>query len=139
MIEPIKIRLEDFGEVSKKNKYWLWHLIDNVHHPLLEIQPLDEEPSVFTQFHTFKEIVEKTKVPVYQTSVYEVVDFLFYLDNNILTAMKKKNNNELGPHILAFEHNRLVDHTINRCYCSEGIINILLTLNPELLNNFLDD
>lgn len=139
MIEPIKIRLEDFGEVSKNNKYWLWHLTDKVRNPILEIQPLDEEPSQFTQFHTFKEIVKKTKIPVYQTSVYDVVDFLFYLDNTILTALKKKNNNELGPHILAFEHSRLVDHTINRCYCSEGIINMLLNLNPDLLTNFVED
>lgn len=139
MIEPIKIRLEDFNEVSRNNKYWLWHLTEKVHSPILEIQPLDEEPSKFTHFHTFREIVEKTKIPVYQTSVYDVVDFLLYLDNTILTALKKKRNNQIGPHILAFEHSRLVDHTINRCYCSQGIIHMLLNLNPELLANFFDD
>lgn len=136
MIESKKIKLEDFQEVSKNNEYWLWHLTLPKPNNFLEILPLDEEPDEKIGFHTFREIVGQTKIPVFQSKMIEVIDFVLYLDNKILEVFKYKPQNELGALILGFNHSRLVDHTINRCYCSEGVINVLLSLNPELLSNF---
>lgn len=136
MIESKKIKLEDFQNVSKNNQYWLWHLTLPKPNDFLEIQPLDEEPNEDIGYHVFREIVSQTKIPVFQTKMIEVVDFVLYLDNKILEAFKNKKQDELGALILGFNHSKLVDHTINRCYCSEGVINILLSLNPKLLSNF---
>lgn len=139
MIQPTKIKLEDFQQVSNGNEYWLWHLTHEKHNEFLEIQPLDEEPNINTGFHSFQEIVRQTKIPVFQSKMIEVIDFVLYMDDKILGAFKNKRKDELGGLILGFNYSKLVDHTVNRCYCSEGIINILINLNPELLSNFGED
>lgn len=139
MISATKIKFEDFKRVSDDNKYWLWHLLDGNHHPHLEIKPLDVQPETLDGFHVFREIIEKTKIPVFQTQIHDVMDFVLYMDDKILNAIKNKDRENIGPIILAFNHSRLVDHTINRCYCSEGIINMLMSLNPEFVLNFYND
>ena len=126
-IEPI-----DFHKISKKHKHWLWHLTDTNVGEFLHIQSLSKK----MDFHFLNEIVNRTKIPIYETNIYDVINTVLYTDDIILQKLKRKKNKEIGPVVLGYNHNRFVYSTLHNCYCPEGVLEIIAKLNIEFLLNY---
>ena len=132
MIESKKMTLKDFPKVSRENEYWLWHLTGKDYLEYSDIQPLSGPPAISTKFHTFQEIMKNVHIPVYETPVLDVTDYLMYLDDIILQKIKKDKKWE-GPVIIGYNYSRMVYSTLHYCYCSDGVLEVIAKLNPELL------
>ena len=135
-MNPFLISLNDFEKISNDNEFWVWHLIDSIDNPLLEIQPLSKQ---IDRFHALETIINKTQIPYFETVIYDAMDFLLYLDNTILQKLKTKKPNRMGTALLGFNHSRFVYSTLHYCYCPEGVLEVIAKLNPEYLTNLIDD
>lgn len=136
MIQSYKLSLGDFLKISRENEYWLWHIVGKKYEEFSDIQPLSGPPAITTKFHTFREIMEKVPVPVFETGIDEAIDYLMYLDNTILQKIKKKHFD--GPVILGYNYSRFVYSTLHFCYCDEGVLEVISKLNPNLLSGLVD-
>lgn len=136
MIQHEYIKVEDFRRVGQSNEYWFWHFTNSKRNPLLAIQPLMGVPGE-VGFHPFKKLIEQVKIPVFETKTEDAFDFLISLDPNI-TARNIFHENNFATIILGFNYMRLVSSTQHpgKCYCSEGIIEIVAEMNIKLLDRF---
>ena len=129
-----KIEVKDFRKISVSNQYWLWHLTPNTRNELLDIQPISEPPCEKTDYHTFKEIIQQVQIPVYETRISDALDFLVNLDDFFLKPISE--GKDIGASVLGFNYGGFVWSTSHLCYCSEGIMEVIAKLNPELLLKF---
>jgi|LauGreDrversion4_2_1035121.scaffolds.fasta_scaffold97593_2 hypothetical protein len=134
MIQHKYIEVKDYQKVGKTNEFWLWHFTASQPNESLIIQPINEKPWDETGFHPFKVLAEKLQIPIFESKTKDSIDFLISLDPNI-TSQKIFFNNKFVPIILGFNYTRLVSSTQHqgKCYCPEGIVEIVAEMDFNLL------
>lgn len=126
-----KIKVEDFERISKENKFFLWNfVVHNNHH--LEIRPIFE-PYQSDKFpNGLISILEIIDIPYFETEVKDAYDFLINLDNGFIKSVFA--NNAFQPQLISFHRRRMVGNTLKpKCYCVQGIIDLIGELNPQFL------
>jgi hypothetical protein len=122
---------KDFYDISKKHEFWLWHLTTAKEAEWIELKSLSSQ----TDFNGLQVIVNQTGIPLYESPVEEVVDFIMYTDNTTLRKIRHQGTN-LGPIILGYNYSRFVYSTLHNCYCSDGVLEIIAKLNIDYLLKF---
>jgi len=126
-----KIKVEDFERISKENKFFLWNfVVHNNHHleirPIFEPYPSDKFPNGLIS------ILEIIDIPYFETEVKDAYDFLINLDNRFIKSVFV--NNAFQPQLISFNRRRMVGNTLKpKCYCVQGIIDLIGELNPQFL------
>jgi hypothetical protein len=144
-----KNSVENFKKIAKENEYFLWHFLmedqHESHHALWSL--FDEKVNPYTktpELHSLKILLSMTEIPYYESYVKDSMDFLMNLGLNGKDLYKLRNlNPELAPDrkwyyvplVVGFKRTRMVHSTHRVCYCVEGITDIILELNPELILN----
>jgi hypothetical protein len=141
MIYHKHITVEDFRKVGLYNEYWLWYFTPSQIFPSHVIQPI-EGPSDDLGVHAFKYLIEQLQIPVFESKTQESMDFLISLDPNLVSKnLYYPESQTYVPIILGFNYMRLVSstHHPKKCFCFEGIIEIVGEMNPEILKKLILD
>lgn len=140
MIRYEHIKTEDYRRVGLENEYWLWYFTASEKNSNHQIQPLNGQTDE-VGFHPFKFLVEQMELPVFESKTQESIDFLITMSPYLIPKNLYLKDNYFATVILGFNHLRLVSstHHPNKCFCSEGIVEIVAEMNPELLGKLKFD
>lgn len=144
-----RVKCEDFKRIAKENEYFLWHFLMedqyDTSHALWSI--FDEKLNPGTQLPEVNQLdvlLSMTDVPYFESYVKDSVDFLINLGFNATNLYKLRNpwpgqpperRWYYVPLVVGFKRTGVVWSTHRVCYCIDGVTEIILKLNPNLLNN----
>ena len=141
-----KITVDDFKKISKNDEYFLWSfLIKEQHLAPLPFWSVLEGPETHPKHKTKNQIVEFLDlfpIQLYESYTEENVDFLMdlgihhkniynpevFIKQNVL-----KKNHHYFPIVILFKGWKLLDTTLNHCYCIEGITKMLINNAPKFV------
>jgi hypothetical protein len=132
-----KISSKDFYKIAKENEYFLWHFVQkNQHLNDLTISPILGEKKEYNELDILLKYVD---IPYFESYTEDSIDFLNTLgfDYKQLWSPKTKgqmsnlNEFQFRPIIIGFRGYTKVISTFNTCYCLEGTIKIINTLDSK--------
>ena len=144
-----RVTVNDFERIAKENEYFLWHYLMEEQHNSIngiwsffdeKINPYTNEP----EHHMLRTLLSMTDVPYYESYVKDSMDFLInlglnakdlYILRNPWPNLAPDKKFYYVPAVIGFKRKRMVYNTQRVCYCVEGITEIILRLNPELITN----
>lgn len=144
-----RVTVDDFKKIAKENEYFLWHFLMKEQTETINAlwSFFDERINPHTkktEIHMVKTLLSVTDVPYYESYVEDSMDFLInlglnaknlYMLRNPWPGLPPNKNFHYVPVVIGFNRRRMVYNTHKVCYCVDGITEIILKLNPKLLNN----
>lgn len=128
-----KITTKDYERISKENEYYIWHftMTDELNRTVTK--------SIFSENNDSNNIIPELldiyDIPYYESEIKNSLDFLDMIGIPIQQLWIREYN-EFKHFILAFKRKRLIASTLDGyCMCPEGITELLLKLNPEIVLN----
>jgi len=133
------ITIKDFRDVARNNEYFLWHFVQK--------EQYKNSTVLYSYFDNreydinyIKTVVDQLEIPYYESYTEDSIDFiseLGYQYNRLWNPPKPKvvvNSNFLfNPTLIGFKKFSKVSSTLDSCYCYEGVLEVVASLNPELL------
>jgi hypothetical protein len=133
------ITTKDFYNVARNNDYFLWHFIQK--------NQEDSTLGLFSYFKTkehgdnkIKELLDLIDIPYFESYTEESLDFLYDLGipyNNLWISKEPpiplSPPQRFNPILIGFNKFNKILTTMDKCYCVEGILDIISTLNPKFL------
>lgn len=135
------ITINDFNDVARNNEYFLWHFLQkNQQKGGLVIQSYFKSDE--NSENKLKEIIDLVDIPYFESYTEDSVDFLHNVggfDYNKIWNKDTPNTNEFkdvrfNPVLIGFKRFTKVSDTFKKCYCIDGILEIIADLNPEFLS-----
>jgi hypothetical protein len=133
MIRKI-IKVSDFNEIKKEHEFFIWSFLNRkpnclVIKSVLEIVGPHEGNcgnvnDMVEILNTFKDL------PYFESLTEESVDFLMNLG---IPADKIWETTHFNPIILGFRKGVFVASTLDFCYCTEGVTEVILKINPDIV------
>lgn len=132
-----QIKVEDFDRVGRQYEYFIWNFVSknqNVNWPT--IRPIFNFDETHYKSPNFLiPLLEVFDVPYFETYIEDSIDFL----NNLgvpLDSLYLREVEWFKPFMITFNRKRMVNSTYNGfCYCPEGITELLIDLNPDIVLN----
>jgi hypothetical protein len=140
-----KISYKDFHRIARENEFFLWHFVqkDQENNGLKVSSVLDGKK----EKNPLSELLDYLDVPYYESYTEESMDFLmglglqykhlYHLPQNKNTIVN--HNYKFSPVIIGFNKFRKVLSTHEKCYCLEGIIDILNEMNPKFMEQIMNN
>jgi hypothetical protein len=126
-----KIKVDDFNRISKDHEYFLWNfVIQGQGMSSTHIRPIFE-PEDYKNPNPLKSILELIPIPYFESRLEESYDFVMNLGDIFTKNVYKQNF--FYPLIIGFNKRRVVSSTYSRCYCVEGILEIIGDLNTQFI------
>ena len=122
--------ISEFEKVARENEYFFWHFVSKDVLGL-SIIPLGAD---YGNGNSLELIRESLGVKIYQSFTEDSIDFLINLG---LPSKKIKDGAFYVPSFFGFHRRRMVESTIDHCYCREGITEIIFKTNPSFFESFL--
>jgi len=133
-----RVTIQDYNRISKENEYFIWNFISKEDIQILIFSFFKENE----ERHDMKEILKYIDIPYYESYIDEnSIDFLINLgiDSNMLWKKDMALNSVFHPLLISFNKRAKVKSTFDFCYCKEGILDLILDLNPKfILDSKLD-
>jgi hypothetical protein len=132
-----EISFKDFNKIAKENEYFLWHFLQKKQHKnLLSFSTILGEKKEYNELEILLEYVD---IPYFESYTEDSIDFLNTLgfDYKLLWSPKTKGQMsnlmefQFRPIIIGFKRNINVISTFETCYCLEGVIKIINTLDSK--------
>ena len=139
-----RVSVKDFKKIAKEHKYFLWHfLMKEQENTTAGFYSYFLEKNMYGVPNSLKLLIDKIDIPYFESYTQESMDFLYDVGINVSILYKPDfikgiyypRERYYHPIIIGFNHYTRVSSTTNYCYCVEGVTNILLDLNPELILN----
>jgi len=138
------ITIKDFRDVARNNEYFLWHFLQKEQYKNSVMGASITMYSYFenreNEINYIKTIVDQLEIPYYESYVEDSIDFIHglgYQYSRLWNPPKPKvviNSNFLfNPVLVGFKKFNKVFSTLDSCYCTEGILEVIASLNPEFL------
>ena len=127
-----QVTIQDYDRISKENEYFIWNFISR-HEPEILIFSFFKENE---ERHDLKEILKYIDIPYYESYIDEnSIDFLINIGINPKSLWKKDMGSKLVfyPLLISFNKRAKVKSTFDFCYCKEGILDLILDLNPKFI------
>jgi len=133
------ITVKDFQSVARNNEYFLWHFMQK--------KQKDSSLALFSYFdkregeeNKIKEIMDLVNIPYFESYTEDSIDFLNGLDIPYANLWSPNNtapnsfHQTFNPIIIGFKKFNKIKTTQDLCYCVDGVLEIILELNPEILS-----
>ena len=132
-----QIKVEDFDKVGRQYEYFIWNFVSknqNVNWPT--IRPIfDFDETHYKSPNFLIPLLEVFNVPYFETYIEDSIDFLSNLGVP-LDSLYLREVEWFKPFMITFNRKRMVNSTYNGfCYCPEGITELLIDLNPDIVLN----
>jgi hypothetical protein len=132
------ITINEFQNVARNNKYFLWHFLQKkqgeselgLHSYFEKIEGKDNK---------IKELIDLLDIPYFESYVEDSMDFLNGLGISYERLWTPNGppellfNQRFSPILIGFNRFNKVLSTMDRCYCVDGILEVVSELNPEFL------
>jgi hypothetical protein len=138
-MERIIITVKDFQSVARNNEYFLWHFMQK--------KQKDSSLALFSYFdkregeeNKIKEIMDLVNIPYFESYTEDSIDFLNGLGIPYANLWSPNNtapnsfHQTFNPIIIGFKKFNKIKTTQDLCYCVDGVLEIILELNPEILS-----
>lgn len=135
------VTIDKFSEIARNNEFFLWHFLKkNQEKGILSLFSYSETKEGID--NKIKEIIDLIGIPYFESYTEDCMDFLHDVggfeykqlwnneDSPILTANK---NERFNPVIIGFKKFNKVSDTFKKCYCVDGLLEVIADLNPEFL------
>jgi hypothetical protein len=142
-----KVKVENFKKIANENEYFLWHFLmeeqNDSSYALWSIFD-DRYENLINDFmpNPLNILLSEINVPYFESYTKDSMDFLINLgiDAKILFnrskhIVKRPERMHYQPIIIGFKKTAQMWNTHKSCYCIEGITEIVLKMNPQLLSN----
>lgn len=139
-----KVKVEDFKWISKKYPIFLWNFLQKTQNQVpYSIQSYFDDLKIITHGQNqLLSVLEIIDVPYFESYNDESIDFLMdlgftgsFLYQPYPDIFKVDHYNHYTPLIIGFKNGQMVSSTVDFCYCKEGIIDLIATLDISLLEN----
>jgi hypothetical protein len=132
------ITINEFQNVARNNEYFLWHFLQKKQgDSVLGLHSYFEKNE--GKDNKIKELIDLLNIPYFESYVEDSIDFL----NGLGIPYEKlwftnsppevPFNQRFGPVLIGFNGFNKVLSTMDRCYCVDGILEVVSELNPEFL------
>jgi hypothetical protein len=132
------ITINEFQNVARNNEYFLWHFLQkkqgesaiNLHSYFDKIEKKNNK---------IKELIDLLDIPYFESYVEDSIDFLNGLGIPYERLWSPNGpqdvlfNQRFSPVLIGFNRFNKVLSTMDRCYCVDGILEVVSELNPEFL------
>jgi hypothetical protein len=135
------VTIDKFSEVARNNDFFLWHFLKkNQEKGILSLFSYSKNKEGVD--NKIKEIIDLVGIPYFESYTEDSIDFLHdvggfeykQLWNNGNTHNLMINNDErFNPVIIGFKKFNKVSDTFKKCYCVDGLLEVITDLNPEFL------
>lgn len=122
--------ISEFERIAKENEYFFWHFVSKENLGLTVV-PLGAD---FGRGNSLEVMRQMLGVTIFQSFTEDSIDFLVNLG---LPSIKIKHDKSFVPSFFGFKRRRMVDSTINRCYCEGGITDVIYNTNSKYFESFL--
>jgi hypothetical protein len=134
------ITIKDYRDVARNNEYFLWHFVQK--------EQYKNSMAMYSYFdsrgekdvHYIKKIVDQLDIPYYESYVEDSIDFIAGLGYPYGKMWQPPSPQDIVsskyffiPSIIGFKKFSKVSSTLDSCYCYEGVLDVVASLNPELL------
>lgn len=134
------ITVNEFQNATRNNEYFLWHFLQkNQEKSGIGLHSYFKEKE--GQKNKIKELIDLVDIPYFESYVEDSIDFLNGLGIPYEKLWSPNGpsevlfNQRFGPVLIGFNRFNKVLSTMDRCYCIDGILEIISELNPELLTS----
>jgi hypothetical protein len=133
------ITVNDFYSVARNNDYFLWHFLKkNQSKTSLVLHSYFDKRE--NRKNDVKEILDLVDIPYFESYTEDSMEFLhgLGLENSWLWSSRKFSRpiepwDRFSPVLIGFKKFTSVSHTMQSCYCTDGILKVINDLNPEFL------
>jgi hypothetical protein len=137
-----KITHKDFYKIAKEHEFFLWHFLqkdqDKTNLTLSSIIEGERNKNELSV------ILDGLDIPYFESYTEDSVDFLADLgfEYEKIFNTKKYNKSALmkyrfSPVLVGFKKNTKVLSTLENCYCDEGVIQVINSLDPNYLGQII--
>jgi hypothetical protein len=140
------ITIKDFKDVARNNEYFLWHFLQKEQYKggLSMYSYFDNRENTYDnredEVNYIKTIVDQLEIPYYESYTEDSIDFIYglgYPYNKLWNPPKPqvivKSNFLFNATLVGFKKFSKVSSTLDSCYCFESVLDVIASLNPELL------
>lgn len=136
------ITIKDFRDVARNNEYFLWHFLQKEQYKSsLAIYSYFDNRKRENEINYIKKIVDQLNIPYYESYTEDSIDFIHGLGYpyNILWSPQISSQDIINPKLsftatlVGFKKFSKVSSTLDSCYCYEGVLDVVASLNPEFL------
>lgn len=137
-----KITISDFKKISSEHPVFIWHFVQKHQNQVpFSIQSYFDDLNVlYNSRNQILPILKMVDIPYFESYVHESMDFLMDLGFNASLLYNPKPNvfgvdhfKHYTPLILGFKNGQKIKSTVDFCYCMEGIIDLIASLDINLL------
>lgn len=144
-----KVKVEEFYNIAKKHDYFLWHFVqkNQVKNKLTYYSYFDEPTEERNNSHELRYVLDKIDIPYYESYTEESIDFLLNYNFNpkilfnptFIPDLYIEREFFYSPLIIGFRKFSYVYSTLDICYCLEGLLEILMRMNPKFITDMYLD
>lgn len=148
-MEIRKVQVSEYRNLAKNNEYFLWSFLqrEQVEGSLTIWSLFDEKISPLTKVENHLiDFLKIFPISYYESYLDESIDFLtgFGIPTELLYVVPseqhlrwtKQRKTFYNPVIVLFKKYQILGTTFNKCYCVEGITELILEKAPELAEKF---
>lgn len=128
--------ISEFNEIAKRDEYFFWHFIpEEKHYAPTRIQAMfgakDPDTNILIQYR------DLFGIKIYESYTKDSYDFLINLGYSSKHLFSTKNH--WLPEFVGFKKGLLIDatHLKRKCYCPEGILEVIRNTNPNTFESVL--
>jgi len=140
-MDSVKVSHKDFYKIAKENDIFLWHFLQKNQNDgdltLRSIEEGNEGKKIHLNF-----LLKEINIPYFESYTEDSIDFLHELGisyNNLwnpkFNFTLKTYDTNFYPLVIGFKKFQKVNTTLETCYCVDGVIKIIGSLNPDLILN----
>ena len=133
------ITIKDFKDVARNNEYFLWHFVQKEQYKNSTVMYSYFDNREY-DVNYIKTVVDQLEIPYYESYVEDSIDFISGLGYPYSKLWKAPSPKDIVsskyffmPSIIGFKKFSKVSSTLDSCYCYEGVLEVVASLNPELL------
>ena len=128
--------INNFYDVARNNDYFLWHFLQkNQEKGMLSLFSYSETREEVD--NKMKEIIDMVGIPYFESYTEDSMDFLHdvggYDYNRLWNRKAPTHDVSFNPVVIGFKRLNKVSDTLTKCYCVDGVLEIISELNPEFL------
>ena len=138
-----RVEVKDFFSIAKEHPYFLWHFLQKKQSEgslaffSYFDEPEDGKPNIL------KYTIDELPLPYFESYVDESIDFLLGLGFSSKQLYKPQYDELIYiprerfylPFIVGFNRYKKISSTKEICYCPEGVVEVVLKMNPDLILN----
>lgn len=136
------VTISDFKKISSENHIFIWHFLQKKQNEVpYTIQSYFEDlDNIYNGRNSLLPILESIDIPYFESFNHESIDFLMdlgfsgpFLYNPKPNVFGADHFKHYTPLIIGFKDGKMINSTVNTCYCMEGILEVIASLDIKLL------